>query len=48
MDVTDKFKKIGFFLTEKRFVAILKEVAGSVVSPVKLLGITGKQASHER
>jgi hypothetical protein len=42
MDVTDKLKKIGVFLAEKGLVAILKEMTGTVVSPVKLLGVARK------
>ena len=47
MDVADKFKKVGLLLTEKRFVTVLKEMAGAVVPSVELLGVACKQPAHK-
>jgi hypothetical protein len=47
MNIPDQFEKIGVFLAEKGFIPVLEEMAGSVVFSVKVLGISGKQPSHQ-
>jgi hypothetical protein len=48
MDVPNQFKKIGFLFTNDGAVAILKEMAGAVVSEVKVDGVSGEQAPHKQ
>ena len=47
MYVADQLQKIDIFLTKNRLVAILKQMAASVVPAVKGPGITAQQPTHD-
>jgi len=47
MDIPNQFFEVGILLTNDGFVAILKELAFTVVPPVKGNGISGEQPSHQ-
>ena len=46
MDVAHQFKQIGIFLTQDRFVPILKQVAMSVVASAEADGMAGQKPTH--
>jgi hypothetical protein len=48
MDISDKFKKVGFFLAEERLVAVLKQVTVTSVALVERDGVAGEKAGHQR
>jgi hypothetical protein len=48
MDIADKFQKIGLFLAENGFVAILKKLAMATVPMIESDGITGEKPPHDR
>ena len=47
MDVTDKLLEVDVLLTDDRFVPVLKELTGSVVSVIERNGISRQKTSHE-
>ena len=47
MDVPGEFEEVRLLLHHNRAVAILKQVALSMVAPVEGTGIAGEQATHE-
>ena len=47
VDVAHKLKQIRFLLAEEGLIPVLKEVAGTALPPVELLGISGEQTSHD-
>jgi len=47
MDVPDKDQEVVVFVTKDGFVSVFKEVTGAIVSAVVVLGIPGKQISHD-
>ena len=48
MDVCDKLLEIGILLTENRFVAVLKKMPVSVMSPIELHRIACQKPTHDR
>jgi len=47
VDVPDKLKKISLIITQYGFVAILEQIACTIVSQIKVNGIACEQASHQ-
>ena len=47
MNVPDQFQKIGVFLTEDGFVAVLVEIAGAMMAVIEVNSIAGEEASHQ-
>ena len=47
VNITNQFLKVDVLLADKRFVAILKQVASSVMSSIKADHITGQQSAHQ-
>ena len=47
VDVADEGKQIVVFVAEDGFIAIFKKVAGAFVAAVIILGIPGKEFSHD-
>jgi hypothetical protein len=47
MDVTNELLKISVFVTDDRFIAILKEMAVPAMAEVIGDGIAGQEPTHE-
>jgi hypothetical protein len=47
MDVTDEFQKVGIFLAQNGFIAVLKEVAMSLIFPVEAYSVSCEQPPHD-
>ena len=47
MDITYQLQKISIFLTNNGFVAVLEEVAASLMAFVEGDGIAGHEATHD-
>ena len=47
MNVAYQLQKIGFFFADDGLVAVLEQVAGSVMSKIEIDCIPGKEATHE-
>jgi hypothetical protein len=47
MNIPDQFPEIAFFLTYNRFIAVLKQLAATIMSVVKSNDISGEKSSHE-
>jgi len=48
MDVPHQFQKVGFLLADNGLVAVLKQVAGALVSEVEIDRIPSEQSAHEQ
>ena len=48
MNITDQLQKIGIFLAQDRFVSILKKMADSFMTTIKIYRMTGEQSPHNR
>ena len=46
MNISDQLQKIWIFLAKDRFLAVLKQVTITVVSFIKVDGMSGQQATH--
>ena len=46
MNVTDKCKKVCFFITENRFITVFKEMPFSTMAAIIILGIPRQKFSH--
>ena len=46
MNIPDQLQKIGVFLAQDGFIAILKKVSGPSVSSVEITGVSGQQSTH--
>jgi hypothetical protein len=42
MDIANQFKQVFFHITDNRFVAVLKKMAGAIMTEIKRDGIAGK------
>jgi len=47
VDITDKLQQVGVFLAQDGFVTILEEMSITVMPPVKIDCLTGKQSFHQ-
>ena len=48
MDVSYEFLEVGFLFADDRLVAVLKELAVTVMTVVEGDGVTGEELPHER
>jgi hypothetical protein len=44
VDIANQLQKVWFLFTYNRFVPVLKEMTGTVVSPVEVRGVAGVAA----
>jgi hypothetical protein len=47
MDIANQFQKKIIFLTEDRFVAVLKKVSNASIPAVKSYHVSGQNLSHD-
>ncbi len=48
MDVTNEGKKVIIFVAQDGFIPVFKEMSFSAVPAVEVLGVPGKELSHDR
>jgi len=48
MNVTNQLQEIWFFLADDRFIAVLKQVAGSPMANIEIDCIAGQQTAHDQ
>jgi hypothetical protein len=48
MNITNQFQQILIFLAQNGFEAVLKKMTLSVMTPVKVNGITSEYPTHDR
>jgi hypothetical protein len=46
VNVARQFQQVGIVLTDDRFISVLKEMAGSFMTQVKINNITGQKLLH--
>jgi hypothetical protein len=47
VDVSNKGKKVSFFVAEDGFVPIFEQVTGALMAAIKILGVPGEEFSHD-
>lgn len=48
MDIPDQGEQVVFFVAKDGLVAVLEQVASSLVAAVEILGIPGQELAHDR
>ena len=47
VDIANQFEEVGIFLADDGFVAVLKEMPGTVVTAIEIDGIACEKSAHE-